>query len=64
MLDCALGFFPCYFLFGCKGVIHKQPCVTSTGTLKAAKAGTKRPMHRAIKPKTATQTNRGEKQAS
>ena len=34
--------------------------VTSTGTLKAAKAGTKRPMHRACKRKKAKQTIRGE----
>ena len=32
-------------------------CVTSTGTLKAAKAWTERPRHRSIKPKTATKTN-------
>ena len=32
-----------------------QKCVTSTGTLKAAKAGTKRPMQGASKPKTGPQ---------
>ena len=48
-------------------IIHylsQQLCVTSTGTLMAAKAGTKRPMHGACKPKKATQTIRGEMQAS
>ena len=38
------------------GAVQKYRCVTSTGTLKAAKAETKRPMHRASKPKTATQS--------
>ena len=23
LLDCALGFFPCYFLFGCKGLTRR-----------------------------------------
>ena len=46
------------------GSVAVDGCVTSTGTPNAAKAGTKRPMHGASKPKTATQSNRGEKQAS
>ena len=38
-------------------------CVTSTGSLKAAKAWTKRQRHRLIKQKKATKIDLGEKQA-
>ena len=26
LLDCALGFFPCYFLFGCNRHLEKRTC--------------------------------------